>query len=130
MYTLYPDVVPDGVTPEPIETTTTAAETTTTQAETTTTAVVTTTAAIDEPVKDADWGNVDCSEGASPQIRVDVADAVLLAKYLAEDATANVSAQGKANADVNASGSPDTEDTTKILKFVAKLIDYEDLGKK
>jgi endoglucanase len=79
---------------------------------------------------DADYGNVDCSTGASPAERVDVADAVLLAKYLAEDASANVSAQGKVNADVNASGAPDNDDTTKILKYIAKIISYDELGKK
>jgi endoglucanase len=80
------------------------------------------------PKTEADWGNVDCSEGDTPAKRVDVADAVLLAKLLAEDASAVVSKEGKANADVNASGAPDTEDTIKILKFIAKMIPYEALG--
>ncbi len=75
-----------------------------------------------------DWGNVDESEGASPKERVDVSDVVLLARYLNEDETAVVSKQGKLNADVNASGKPDTDDMAKILKFVAKLIPYESLG--
>ena len=79
---------------------------------------------------DTDWGNVNESKGSSPEARVDVSDAVLLARFVAEDAEANISAQGKKNADVNASGAPDSDDTLKILKFIAKLIPYSDLGKK
>ena len=52
---------------------------------------------------------------------VDVEDAVLLARYLAEDETAGIDAQGKLNADMNASGSPDTDDTGLILRKIAKL---------
>jgi hypothetical protein len=61
---------------------------------------------------------------------VDVSDAVLLARFLAEDNEVEVSTQGKLNADVDASGQPDQPDVTKILKFVARLIDYDALGKK
>ena len=81
----------------------------------------------DDPGK-TDWGNVNESDGASPKDRVDVSDVVLLARFLSEDGTAVVSTQGKLNADVNASGKPDTDDMAKILKFVAKLIPYESLG--
>ena len=52
---------------------------------------------------------------------VDVEDAVLLARYLAEDETAVIDAQGKLNADMNASGGPDTDDTGLILRKIAKL---------
>ena len=52
---------------------------------------------------------------------VDVEDAVLLARYLAEDEEAVIDAQGKLNADMNASGSPDTDDTGLILRKIAKL---------
>ncbi|MBR3046287.1 MAG: glycoside hydrolase family 9 protein [Oscillospiraceae bacterium] len=76
-----------------------------------------------------DWGNVNESEGATPEARVDVSDAVLLARFCAEDTKATITAQGKKNADVNASGAPDKNDTIKILKFIAKIIPYEDLGK-
>ncbi|MBP0967825.1 MAG: silent information regulator protein Sir2, partial [Oscillospiraceae bacterium] len=54
---------------------------------------------------------------------IDVADAVLLARFLAEDNTANVSAEGQKNADVNRSGKPDSGDITLILKYIALLID-------
>ena len=53
---------------------------------------------------------------------VDVEDAVLLARYLAEDTNAVINAQGKLNADMNASGAPDTDDTGLILRKIAKLI--------
>ena len=53
---------------------------------------------------------------------VDVSDAVLLARYIAEDAGANVSAQGKINADVDKNGNQDGEDVTLILQYIAKLI--------
>jgi hypothetical protein len=52
---------------------------------------------------------------------VDVEDAVLLARYLAEDGDAVIDAQGKLNADMNASGAPDTDDTGLILRKIAKL---------
>ena len=70
---------------------------------------------------DADWGNVNC------QGQVDVADAVLLARFVAEDSEANVSAQGKINADVTHDGDLTGDDTIKILKYIAKLVD--DLSK-
>ena len=72
---------------------------------------------------------MDLSKGDTPEMRVDVSDAVLLARFVAEDAGANVSAQGKLNADVNANGKPDADDTLKILQFIAKIIPYSDLGK-
>ena len=70
---------------------------------------------------DADWGNVNCKDG------VDVADAVLLARLLAEDADAKVTEQGMINADVTHDGTVGSDDTVKILKFIAKMID--DLSK-
>ena len=78
---------------------------------------------------DTDWGNVNESKGDTPEMRVDVSDAVLLARFVAEDTEATLSAQGKKNADVNANGKPDGDDTIKILKFIAKMIPYSDLGK-
>ena len=46
----------------------------------------------------------------------------MLARFTAEDKTADVSAQGKLNADMNGSGMPDSEDVVLILKKIAKLI--------
>ncbi len=53
---------------------------------------------------------------------IDVADAVMLARLVAEDDTAEVSASGIKNADVSRNGSPDSEDVIMILKFIAKII--------
>jgi hypothetical protein len=61
-------------------------------------------------------GDTDCSG------KVDVADAVLLARYLAEDAEAGITPNGKLNADTNRNGTPDAGDTILILRFIARLI--------
>ena len=53
---------------------------------------------------------------------VDVEDVVLLARFLTEDETAVVSRTGALNADVNRNGTPDSDDASKILCFIAKLI--------
>ena len=52
-----------------------------------------------------------------------MADAVLLARFIAEDRDAAISDAGKRLADVNRSGQPDTDDITLILKYIALLID-------
>ena len=54
--------------------------------------------------------------------KVDVSDAVLLARFNAEDQTAKIESQGKLNADMNKSGEPDGDDVILILKTIAKLI--------
>ena len=53
---------------------------------------------------------------------VDVSDAVLLARFNAEDTTAKIETQGKLNADMNKDGKPDGDDVILILKTIAKLI--------
>ncbi len=65
-----------------------------------------------EPAE-ADWGNVNCT-GA-----VDVSDAVMLARFNAEDNTVKITAQGKINADVTHDGALDGNDLIKILKYIA-----------
>ena len=52
---------------------------------------------------------------------VDVVDVVLLARYVAEDPDAVIDGQGKVNADLNGSGSPDMDDAGMILRIIAKL---------
>lgn len=96
------------------ETTTTPVTTTTTSETTTTTTVSETT----EPFGTLELGNVNCDN------RVDVSDAVLLARYKAEDQKALISAQGKLNADVDRNGDLTNEDVTLILKYIAKLITF------
>ena len=61
-------------------------------------------------------GDMDCSGS------LDVADAVLLARYLVADTEAVVTDQGIANADCNGSGRADEEDITLMLRAIAKQI--------
>ena len=53
---------------------------------------------------------------------IDVADAVLLARFCAEDEEAVITAQGKANADYNADGDITQDDIVLILQKIARLI--------
>lgn len=69
----------------------------------------------------ADWGNANCRDG------VDVSDAVLLARYSAEDSSALLTAQGKINADVTHDGKIDGDDVTLILKYIVKLVPHSAL---
>ena len=63
--------------------------------------------------------NFDCA--------VDVADAVLVARFAAEDKEAVITDQGKENADVTHDGNVDGQDAEKILQYIAKKIDYKNL---
>ena len=63
-----------------------------------------------------DRGNVNCKEGT------DVSDAVLLARFVAEDTDANITAEGKKNADVNGDGKLTSDDVIAILRIIAKLV--------
>ena len=58
---------------------------------------------------------------------IDVADAVLIARFAAEDREAAMTDQGKENADVNHNGSTDGQDAARILQYIAKRISYEEL---
>ena len=73
---------------------------------------------------DADWGNADCEGG------VDVADAVLVAKYAAGMDDFTISDQGLLNADVTHDGEVKSDDCSKILQYVVGLIEKGDLAKK
>lgn len=95
-------------------------EVTTTTTTTKTTTTTTTTTTVTKPVE-ADWGNANCVD------EVDVADAVLVARFAAEDTTAKISAQGKINADVTHDNNINGDDTILILRYIAKLVSYEDL---
>ena len=75
----------------------------------------------EKPAPQADWGNANCRDG------VDVSDAVLLARYSAEDSRALLTAQGKINADVTHDGKIDGDDVTLILKYIVKLVPYSAL---
>ena len=53
---------------------------------------------------------------------VDVADAVLLARFLTEDSEAKITDDGKQNADCDLSRKVDYDDVTTILQVIARLI--------
>ncbi|MBR3418424.1 MAG: RICIN domain-containing protein, partial [Oscillospiraceae bacterium] len=120
--------------PAPVTTVTTTTTTVTTKAPVTTTkapvtttkAPVTTTAAPVTTTKAPVTTTVPVQTGLKGDVNldgsVDVSDAVLTARVLAEDRTAVVKDQGIRNADVNGSGSPDMEDIVLILKYIAKII--------
>lgn len=95
--------------------------TTTTTTETTTTTTTTTTTETEPettvPVLTKLTGDVDCSGD------VNVADAVLLARFLAEDQEIEVSAQGKINAETNGVEGITADDSSLLLEYLAHLID-------
>lgn len=68
------------------------------------------------------WGD------ANEDKQVDVSDAVLVARFAAEDSEAVISAQGKLNADVTGDQNINGDDTIKILRAIAKLITLEELA--
>ena len=61
-------------------------------------------------------GDADCSG------TVDVSDAVMVARFAAEDSTLVISAEGKANCDTDNNTVIDAEDVLNILRAIAKLI--------
>ncbi len=105
---------------------TTPKETTTTQPDLTTTQPYITTTTPDDttkqPVGDTKWGDVDDNKA------VDVADAVLMARFCAEDKEVKVSAQGKQNADVSGDGDLTTDDLSKLLLYLANMLTAEELA--
>lgn len=107
-------------------TTTTKTNTTTTSAATTSSGKTTTTAKPATPVETTAVTTsrpVSTIQGdANGDFVVDVSDAVLVARFCAEDSSADITRQGILNADVNHNGSADSEDTILILRFIAKLI--------
>ena len=60
---------------------------------------------------------------------VDVADAVLIARFANEDKEAVITDLGKTFADVTHDGNVDSQDAAKILQYIAKKISFEDLAK-
>lgn len=60
------------------------------------------------------YGDANCDQ------TVDVADAVLLARFAAEDADVSLTAAGRQCADVNLDNTLDAEDLTAILQYIAK----------
>ncbi|MBR3418735.1 MAG: dockerin type I repeat-containing protein [Oscillospiraceae bacterium] len=60
---------------------------------------------------------------------VDVADAVLIARFANEDKEAVITDLGKMFADVTNDGNVDGQDAERILQYIAKKITLEDLAK-
>ena len=86
---------------------------------TTTTTTTTTTAATTTPSGDFLAGDVDCN-GV-----VEINDAVLLARYVAQDDTVKITVQGVANGDYNQDGSVDSTDITAVCRQLAHLTDAD-----
>lgn len=78
---------------------------------------------VSDPIFETVWGDVNCSGGA------DIADAVLLARYLAEDPAVTVLPQGKRNAAcfADADGNLDSDDLNIILQLFAGICKQTDL---
>ena len=68
------------------------------------------------------YGDVDCNGD------INVADAVMLARYIAEDKEVNVTAEGVSNAKMNNGKTVTSEDATKLLMYLANLITEEELA--
>ena len=75
-----------------------------------------------------DWGNVDCSEGDTPELRVTIADVVLLNRYVAEDNSITISDQGMVNADCAYDGQLTATDSQKIMPVLSRTLDYSERG--
>lgn len=113
---------PGGTTTTKPTTTTQTTTTSKTSSETTTTTVSTTASDSGKNDDKVMWGDVNEDK------TVDVSDAVLLARLVAEDAGAVVTEQGMKNADVSGDSTISSDDTIKILRAIAKLITMDELA--
>lgn len=76
-----------------------------------------------EPVvSDVTYGDVNCDG----DIKID--DVILLNRFIAEDTGVTVTQQGIANADCVYDTETNNSDSTAILRYLAKMISYEELG--
>lgn len=108
-----------------VTTTTSTSESTATTTNTTATTTVTTVTTTISTVSTTESTKVPAASmlgDVNESGRVDVSDAVLLARFVAEDSEASISAVGKLNADTNKNGQPDSDDVVLILKYIAKMI--------
>ncbi len=71
---------------------------------------------------EANWGDVDCNG------EVKIADVILLNRFIGEDTTITVTPQGLLNADCAYDGAQTGDDSTAILKYLAGMITYDQLG--
>ena len=113
---------PSSETTKPTsETTTTTTTTVTTVTTSETTKPTTASSESTTPARQIKWGDAN-EDGV-----VDVSDAVLVSRFVAEDSEANITANGKLNANVAGGASINSDCTLKILKYIAKLITEEEL---
>ena len=70
------------------------------------------------PAAELNRGDANC-DGS-----VDVADAVLVLRYVSEDETANITDQGVKNGDADQNGRTDDKDASLILQFIARKITF------
>ena len=82
----------------------------------------------DEPVNNpsdekVSYGDVNCDG------KITISDAILCSRLSASDTTADISAQGRKNADCKKDDVITGDDTVLILKYIAKLAKLSDLGK-
>ena len=108
-------------TTKPTSETTTTTTTVTTVTTSETTKPTTTSSESTSTARQVKWGDAN-EDGV-----VDVSDAVLVSRFVAEDTEANITAQGKLNANVAGGASINSDCTLKILKYIAKLITEEEL---
>ena len=69
------------------------------------------------------YGDADCSG------KVDVSDAVLVAKFVNQDQTANITDKGLKNADCDGESGVSGGDVTRILLLIAKIVTADQMGK-
>jgi hypothetical protein len=69
------------------------------------------------------YGDVDCNG------KIEIADAILLARYNAEDAGANVTSQGLVNANCKKDDVLDSSDLLLLLQCLSGQIKASSLGK-
>ena len=102
----------------PVSSTTTTTVTTTTQTKPSETTTVSTTST----ARQVEWGD------ANEDGKVDVSDAVLISRFIAEDKTAKITSQGQMNSNVAGTPSITSDSTIKILQYIAKIITKEELA--
>ena len=67
------------------------------------------------------WGDVNCDDS------VDVADAVLICRFAVGDNGAEITDQGRIQADVTHDGRVDVDDSQKLVLYIAKYLTKDDL---
>ena len=115
----------DGAPASSEVTTTTTTTATTTTVTTSTATETTTTSSTQLPAENVKWGDVDSSG------EVNVMDAVLLARIVGDDDTLDpdsITEQGMKCSDVTHDGKTDVNDLSKLMRYLAGFIVWNDLA--